>query len=291
MNDSRFLPPTGTDEPARSACPAGSNSRRPLYGFTLVELMVVIGIIAVLMAILLPALNGARKQARAVSCLANLRTLAQGCINYAMDNDGYYPPSDWPDPNGDFTDPSTNVRLTWSFAFDLKDSGIPTNGPRGLGLLISTGIISADVAPQIYHDASLDDTNGTFPGHCMDVAPGTNIWGAGASWFKSTTTYRIIYGYNYRAPSYFLENNYQQLKVGTIPPSTLLIVDMPDPRFGRMWTHVNGYNFVRADGSGQWYPDKEGKIDAMAPAPEDQVDGRFFPKTDELIYATFEAAP
>ncbi len=56
--------------------------------FTLIELLVVIAVIAVLMAILIPALNRAREQARGISCLANQRTLAQAYIMYADDNSG-----------------------------------------------------------------------------------------------------------------------------------------------------------------------------------------------------------
>ena len=55
-------------------------------GFTLVELMVVIGIIAVLMGLLLPVLSKARESSRRTTCLSNLRTLVQAMHLYADDN-------------------------------------------------------------------------------------------------------------------------------------------------------------------------------------------------------------
>lgn len=61
-------------------------------GFTLVELLVVIGIIAVLIGILLPALNKARRSSRTTSCLSNLRQLAMAEMQYVNDNKGKFSP-------------------------------------------------------------------------------------------------------------------------------------------------------------------------------------------------------
>jgi prepilin-type processing-associated H-X9-DG protein/prepilin-type N-terminal cleavage/methylation domain-containing protein len=61
-------------------------------GLTLVEVLVVIGIIGLLMAILFPALRQARIAAQSIQCSSNLHQIVMACMMYANDNDGSWPP-------------------------------------------------------------------------------------------------------------------------------------------------------------------------------------------------------
>jgi len=135
MSDSRVLVPAG-----------GTSFRRRMAGFTLVELLVVIGIIALLISILLPSLTKAKQQASMVQCSSNLRQIGQALIMYTNDNKYSLPWGYW---DGDY-----------AFGGSAANGAAPLPGP-GNGSLYSqwTDCLLAEMTLQAGNTSATGGTN------------------------------------------------------------------------------------------------------------------------------------
>jgi prepilin-type N-terminal cleavage/methylation domain-containing protein len=91
-------------------------------GFTLVELLVVIGIIAILIAILLPTLSRARARSQQTACMANLRSIGQSMLMYVNDNRDHYP------------DPETVGKFIFRRQPGLREPKDPSSYPEWRGI-------------------------------------------------------------------------------------------------------------------------------------------------------------
>ena len=161
-------------------------------GFTLVELLVVIGIIALLISILLPSLNRARETANRVKCASNLKQIGQAMLLYSNENNGAYPRTMYSAGNSvdcsnngySATDPFANQGTTVPPAWATSWFN---NVPSCLFLLLRT----EDITSQVFNCPSSSATPDNFGGGTLSALNRCNF---------STQQVASVLSYSYADP-------------------------------------------------------------------------------------------
>ncbi|MDR3459465.1 MAG: prepilin-type N-terminal cleavage/methylation domain-containing protein [Verrucomicrobiae bacterium] len=146
------------------------SARQRARGFTLIELLVVIAIIAILAAMLLPALAAAKEKAKRINCTAALKQLGVSLAVYAGENRDFYPES--PDPNnntsGDPNSAEAGVDL-WDLPNSMAYSIIANTGKKKELMFCPSSYASKDIGNTTilnyfwnHGSATPDTTDGTF---------------------------------------------------------------------------------------------------------------------------------
>lgn len=231
--------------------------------FTLIELLVVISIIAVLVAMLLPALSRAKETARRAVCISNLRQLYVLFQSYAMDSNGWLP------INPGYTGPGDSVTSA-SSSYNDSNGRVYAGNPDPTGWAIL--IVQYNLPLRLLYCPSQDWTP----------------WGP--PWNQASNNGELHYGYRYNTDrvDYY---NYLSYGVsgtpGVNPADYYARNALGDPKRGnkvfmaeaagyrrdgggaiisrsdvisgviiRRWAHQEGGHVVLHNGSVQWYPNK-----------------------------------
>ena len=205
-------------------------------GFTLVELLVVIGIIALLISILLPSLNSARESAKSVKCLSNMRQLGQASVSFGNDHKGYVVKAwfnDEPNDSAARYDETGRKISTWGFDDPLW----------GWDSVLLTYVDGAKEVFRCPSDGATDGQNPDFPSDAVWnirgewSGPGTGRWPADqpdATVDDIPASYRHNSSNQINGP--FNAAKFTQIKY---PSDGFLIVEAKDSNFHHVATWEN----------------------------------------------------
>jgi prepilin-type N-terminal cleavage/methylation domain-containing protein len=212
-------------------------SHRPAGGFTLVELLVVVGIISILIALLLPALNKAREAAKRTACLSNERQIAMAYMMYANDFNG-------------------NIAIYKDApAYGYRDS---ISQYIGLGLLYESGYIKN---AQVLYCPNTADYSGPFSGSWTwlgSYTPRPYLNAAGGVW----------YGFNGDWSTPLGNCTFLPLKISQVRQPTQLILFADILYDAGHINHRGGWNAAFVDGHCAWIADAQQKVlDALKATP------------------------
>jgi len=206
--------------------------------FTLVDVLVSMGVVAVLIGLLLPSLSSVGETAKRVVCQSNLRQIGMTLAMYADQNGDRIPPSVFLPPTGSRVKPQLDQMVT--LRLDASRGGTD-EGWDGLGLLFYRDYVSA---PKLFY----------CPSH-----KGAHPYRRYADRFGMPTNVEIVGNYHYRGlgPNDSIELH------GIKPESAAIVADGMRTRSD--YNHGNGLNVLRANLAVEWVKDVGGRISSMLP--------------------------
>ncbi|GMU20387.1 MAG: hypothetical protein AMXMBFR13_04840 [Phycisphaerae bacterium] len=201
-------------------------------GFTLIEVLVVVAIIAVLLAILMPSLANAREKAKRTVCLSNQKQIANALGMYVHGQQGWLPHSV----------PAFNASLTWIVWQEFAKKPYPPKGWVHLGLLYGAKMVKE---PQIFYCPSYRAYPHVYP-------EGWNRFEAGNKGIEKVATsysYALNGQIDWYSPGVRTTARWEKVKINEALYACVFIGKVDKKQRYGVWPHRGGINAGYADGS------------------------------------------